>query len=222
MFVLECRNSLNSRSNRISFSEFRITFSLIVERRRAGPFFFRRTKEKENFSQPEKENQQKKTQRRKEEFISFFLLKDDRRHTKDHRFLCSINIFRITKQKFFFFVSMKKIDFHFVNETLFVSAKWHYASGTIAALCLIFGLISNGTVLLIFFRFGKKQKLILFSENFFFSFRNSALRRPKNYFLINLALTDLGLLLTDNTMHIIASFQRRWPFGDRGSFSNFV
>lgn len=48
-------------------------------------------------------------------------------------------------------------------------------------------------------------------------FRNDALRRPRNYFLINLAVTDIGLLLTNNSMHVIASFRKGWVFGQRGN-----
>ena len=46
--------------------------------------------------------------------------------------------------------------------------------------------------------------------------RHDALQRPRNYFLINLAVTDLGLLLTNNTMHIISSFRKQWIFGQWG------
>ena len=38
----------------------------------------------------------------------------------------------------------------------------------------------------------------------------------RNFLLINLAITDLGLLLSNNTPHIIASFNKQWPFGQRG------
>ena len=48
------------------------------------------------------------------------------------------------------------------------------------------------------------------------SFRNKKLRRPRNFFLINLAIVDLGLLLTNNSMHTIASFNKQWPFGQTG------
>lgn len=48
------------------------------------------------------------------------------------------------------------------------------------------------------------------------SFSNEQLRRPRNFFLINLALADLGLLLTNNSMHTIASFKKQWIFGKIG------
>lgn len=47
-------------------------------------------------------------------------------------------------------------------------------------------------------------------------FRNDVLQKPRNYFLINLAITDLGLLLTNNSMHVISSFKRQWIFGQAG------
>ena len=48
--------------------------------------------------------------------------------------------------------------------------------------------------------------------------RNVNVRRPRNYLLINLAVTDLGLLITNNTFHIIASYNQRWPFGNLGRY----
>jgi len=33
---------------------------------------------------------------------------------------------------------------------------------------------------------------------------------------MNLAVADLGLLLTNNTFHVIASFNKQWPFGQTG------
>lgn len=48
--------------------------------------------------------------------------------------------------------------------------------------------------------------------------RNSSLRRPKNYFIINLAMCDIGLLLSNNSMHVIASFKTEWPFGQLGEW----
>ncbi len=62
---------------------------------------------------------------------------------------------------------------------------------------------------------GKLNKTLNFSCNKIL-YRNKSLRRPRNFFLINLAVTDLGLLLTNNTMHIIASFNKQWPFGQIG------
>lgn len=47
-------------------------------------------------------------------------------------------------------------------------------------------------------------------------FRNDVLQKPRNYFLINLAITDLGLLLTNSSLHAISSFKRRWIFGQAG------
>lgn len=34
--------------------------------------------------------------------------------------------------------------------------------------------------------------------------------------MFNLALTDLGLLLTNNVPHVIASFKKQWIFGQAG------
>jgi hypothetical protein len=34
--------------------------------------------------------------------------------------------------------------------------------------------------------------------------------------LINLAITDVGLLLTNNSMHAISSFKKQWIFGQAG------
>jgi hypothetical protein len=48
-------------------------------------------------------------------------------------------------------------------------------------------------------------------------FRNDGLQRPRNYYLINLAITDLGLLLTNNSMHVISSFKKRWIFKQAGT-----
>jgi hypothetical protein len=33
---------------------------------------------------------------------------------------------------------------------------------------------------------------------------------------MNLAITDLGLLLTNNSMHVISSFKKKWIFGQAG------
>ena len=56
----------------------------------------------------------------------------------------------------------------------------------------------------------------LFLSSMDLTFRNNALRKPRNYFLINLAITDLGLLLTNNSLHVISSFKQRWIFGQAG------
>ena len=48
--------------------------------------------------------------------------------------------------------------------------------------------------------------------------RNSSLRQPRNLFLINLAVTDFGLLLTNNVLHTVASFNKQWPFGKKGNY----
>ncbi|CAF0957461.1 unnamed protein product [Adineta ricciae] len=87
--------------------------------------------------------------------------------------------------------------FWYSNQTVAVPAVWHYVSGVISLACLLFGMISNGLVIFVFFR-------------------NNGLQRPRNYFLINLAITDLGLLLTNNSMHVISSFRKRWIFGQSG------
>lgn len=79
------------------------------------------------------------------------------------------------------------------------------------------------------FRFSQVKILFFFSStikndrfDFYFSLRNDALQRPRNYFLINLAVTDIGLLLTNNSMHVVSSFRKHWVFGQRGieSFSS--
>ncbi|CAF0780385.1 unnamed protein product [Adineta ricciae] len=64
-----------------------------------------------------------------------------------------------------------------LNTNASVSDIWYYGTGLFSLLCLLCGSLSNGLVLYVFIR-------------------NSSLRQPRNLFLINLAVTDLGLLLT--------------------------
>ncbi|CAF1267038.1 unnamed protein product [Adineta ricciae] len=64
-----------------------------------------------------------------------------------------------------------------LNMNASVSDIWYYGTGLFSLLCLLCGSLSNGLVLYVFIR-------------------NSSLRQPRNLFLINLAVTDLGLLLT--------------------------
>ncbi|CAF1307342.1 unnamed protein product [Adineta steineri] len=87
--------------------------------------------------------------------------------------------------------------FWYANQTAMVPAVWHYASGIVSLLCLIIGIVCNGLVILVFIK-------------------NEVLQRPRNYFLINLAITDLGLLLTNNSLHVISSFKTQWIFGQKG------
>jgi hypothetical protein len=49
--------------------------------------------------------------------------------------------------------------------------------------------------------------------------RNPSLRQARNFLLINLAITDLGLLVTNNSLHAVASFNKQWPFGQKGKLS---
>ncbi|CAF2766029.1 unnamed protein product [Rotaria sp. Silwood2] len=81
--------------------------------------------------------------------------------------------------------------FWYANDTEYIPSVWHYGAGIFSLLCLIFGIISNGLVIFVFIK-------------------------PRNYFLINLAITDFGLLLTNNSMHVISSFKKRWIFGQIG------
>ncbi|CAF3590977.1 unnamed protein product [Rotaria socialis] len=92
---------------------------------------------------------------------------------------------------------MKVDRFWYANETANIPAVWHYGSGVFSLVCLIFGIVSNGLVIFVFIR-------------------NSVLQRPRNYFLINLAIVDFGLLLTSNSMHVISSFKKQWIFGQIG------
>ncbi|CAF1578125.1 unnamed protein product [Rotaria sordida] len=87
--------------------------------------------------------------------------------------------------------------FWFVNETENIPAVWHYCAGIFSLLCLIFGIVANGLVIFVFIK-------------------NDVLQRPRNYFLINLAITDFGLLVTNNSMHVISSFNKKWIFGQIG------
>ncbi|CAF1266919.1 unnamed protein product [Adineta ricciae] len=87
--------------------------------------------------------------------------------------------------------------FSYLNMSASVSATWHNATGIFASLCLICGAISNALVIYVFLR-------------------SSSLRQPRNFLLINLAVADLGLLLTNNILHAIASFNKQWPFGKIG------
>ncbi|CAF1110378.1 unnamed protein product [Adineta steineri] len=91
----------------------------------------------------------------------------------------------------------------YIHTNASVSAVWHYATGVYSLLCLLCGTLSNGLVILVFIR-------------------NTVLQQPKNFLLINLALTDLGLILTNTSLHSIASFNKNWPFGQQGcSFYGF-
>ncbi|CAF2399503.1 unnamed protein product [Rotaria sp. Silwood2] len=85
----------------------------------------------------------------------------------------------------------------FMNISASVPAIWHYATGSFSLLCLLFGLLSNGFLIFIFIR-------------------DPNLRRPRNYFIVNLAITDLGLLISNNGLHVIASFKKEWIFGQIG------
>ncbi|CAF0770571.1 unnamed protein product [Rotaria sordida] len=85
----------------------------------------------------------------------------------------------------------------FANVSASVPAIWHYSTGLVSLLCLICGTLSNGIVLFIFIK-------------------DPNLRQPRNFFIINLAITDLGLLLSNNTLHVIASFKKQWIFGQIG------
>ncbi|UJR36472.1 hypothetical protein I4U23_029196 [Adineta vaga] len=83
------------------------------------------------------------------------------------------------------------------NMSTSVSVIWHYGIGVVSLLCLLCGSLTNCLVIFVFVR-------------------NSRLRQPSNFLLINLAVTDLGLLVTNNTLHVIASFNEYWPFGQIG------
>ncbi|CAF3759802.1 unnamed protein product [Rotaria sp. Silwood1] len=85
----------------------------------------------------------------------------------------------------------------FLNVSASVPAIWHYSTGLVSLLCLLCGLLSNGFLIFIFIR-------------------DPNLRRPRNYFIINLAITDLGLLISNNVLHVIASFKKQWIFGQIG------
>ncbi|CAF1086551.1 unnamed protein product [Rotaria sp. Silwood1] len=92
---------------------------------------------------------------------------------------------------------MKVNRFWYANDTEHIPIIWHYSAGIFSLLCLIFGIVSNGLVIFVFIR-------------------NNVLQRPRNYFLINLAITDFSLLLTNNSMHVISSFKTKWIFGQIG------
>lgn len=77
------------------------------------------------------------------------------------------------------------------------------------------------------FSFGEKDKAAFFLRFRFPKFRqkkkiflsifsNKKFRQGQNYFLINLSVADLGLLVTNNTMFGFASFRRQWIFGEFG------
>ena len=101
------------------------------------------------------------------------------------------------------------------NMTISIPAKWHYASGTFALLCLVCGLISNISVIVMFLQWVRRSHTDICLRDILS--RNSILRRPKNYFIINLAICDIGLLLTNNSMHVIASYKTEWPFRQLGN-----
>lgn len=48
--------------------------------------------------------------------------------------------------------------------------------------------------------------------------RDKILRKPSNYFFINLALSDLLMLVTTIPMNLISNFERKWLFGRIGKF----
>ena len=113
-------------------------------------------------------------------------------------------------------VSMDTNRIWYGNMTAPIPAKWHYATGTFALVCLFCGLISNGCVIVMFLRWVRRAHWDILGQRHFP--RNSSLRRPKNYFIINLAICDIGLLLTNNSMHVIASYKTEWPFGQLGQW----
>ncbi|UJR36479.1 hypothetical protein I4U23_029202 [Adineta vaga] len=84
-----------------------------------------------------------------------------------------------------------------INMSASVSAVWYYTTGIYSTLCLLCGSMFNGLVIFVFLR-------------------SSRLRQPRNFLLINLAVTDIGLLVTNNTLHAIASFNKHWSFGQIG------
>ncbi|CAF4150331.1 unnamed protein product, partial [Rotaria magnacalcarata] len=66
---------------------------------------------------------------------------------------------------------MKVDRFWDANETDNIPVVWHYGSDIFSLVCLIFGIVSNGLVMFAFI---------------------SVLQRPKNSFLIYLAIVDFG------------------------------
>lgn len=50
----------------------------------------------------------------------------------------------------------------------------------------------------------------------YFYSRDKILRKPSNYFFINLAITDLLMLITTIPMSVISSFYEKWIFGKFG------
>jgi hypothetical protein len=50
----------------------------------------------------------------------------------------------------------------------------------------------------------------------YFYSHDKILRKPSNYFFINLAVTDLLMLVTTIPMSVISSFYGRWIFGKIG------
>ena len=106
----------------------------------------------------------------------------------------------------------------YVNISASVSSTWHYTTGIFATLCLLCGSISNGLVIFVFVRYNTLHLHFIKLCKYLCNNRNSNLRQPRNFLLINLAVTDLGLILTNNILHTIASFNKQWLFGTKGSF----
>ena len=84
-----------------------------------------------------------------------------------------------------------------------------------AVLCIRYRIQWVGDTCLRSVRISMMRKRMSFDFRLYLS-RNDVLQRPRNYYLINLAITDLGLLLTNNSMHVISSFKKRWIFEQAG------
>ena len=82
-----------------------------------------------------------------------------------------------------------------------------------------FGIISNIIVIVFYLKWDNivKKFHIIFKYNFLL--RLKSLRKPSNYFIINLALADLLLLLSNVPMCFVSSLKNKWIFGQIGIFN---
>lgn len=52
---------------------------------------------------------------------------------------------------------------------------------------------------------------------FFFLFSNKKLRSPPNYFIVNLAVSDFLMAITQSPIFFVNSLYKEWVFGKTGT-----
>ncbi|CAF0844350.1 unnamed protein product [Brachionus calyciflorus] len=78
-----------------------------------------------------------------------------------------------------------------------IDRKWHYLIAFIYFVIGVFGLITNFMV-------------------FYYLLKIKSVKRPGTYFLINLAIADLGKILSCLPMNAVSSYYQKWIFGQLG------